>query len=269
MKLDINKYISSGILENYILGLASNTERQEVEKLAAQHPAIRSHLNEVEDALKVYIQSKSMPLPAGLKAAALARIDAEIAAENASNSRNSSSGSGNWTSGLLGLLMCALAGFALYLFSQNNTTNEQLTEAQNQYKVLKTDCDTQAAKVTDLENKLAILRDTSNQTTYMKAAGNGLAPRAIAAVYNNEASKKTYLDVINLPEAPTGKQYQLWALVDGNPVDMGVFDLQIGADSSFLEVPFIENAGAFAVTLEDEGGKPTPDLTQLYVIGNV
>lgn len=265
--MDINKYISSGILENFVLGLVSNTERQEVEQLAAEHPAIRSHLNEVEDALKAYIQSNAMPLPAGLKAAALARIDAEIATDK--SPKSGAGNSSNWTSGLLGLLMFALAGFSLYLFNQNNALNEQATEAQNQFKVLKTDCDTQAAKVTDLENKLAILRDTSNQTVYMKAAGNGLAPRAIAAIYHNEASKKLYLDVINLPEPPTGKQYQLWALVDGNPVDMGVFDLQIGADSSFLEVPFVENAGAFAVTLEDAGGKPTPDLTQLYVIGNV
>ncbi len=265
--MNINNYISSGILENYVLGLVSDTERHEVEKLAAEHPAIRTHLNSIEDALKAYIQSNSMPLPAGLKAAALARIDSEIADNKSPKPSNPGGSSNKLTGGLLGLLMFALAGLGLYLFSQNNTINEELVEAQNQFKVLKTDCDTQAAKLIDLENKLAILRDTSNQTVHMKSAGNGLAPQAIAAVYNNASNKKTYLDVINLPDAPSGKQYQLWALVEGTPVDMGVFDLH-GADSSFLEVPFVEGAGAYAVTLEDAGGKPTPDLTQLYVIGN-
>lgn len=264
--MDINNYISSGILENYILGLVSESERKEVEKLAAEHPAIRTHLNGIEDALKTYIQSNAMPFPTGLKAAALARIDTEILAQNSSKSGNNSN---NWTSGLLGLLMFALAGLGLYLFSQNNTISDQLVDSQNQFKVLKTDCDTQAAKVIDLENKLTILRDTSNQTVYLKTAGNGLAPLAIAAIYNNTDNKKTYLDVITLPAAPSGKQYQLWALVDGTPVDMGVFDLKINANSDFLEVPFVEGAGAFAVTLEDAGGKPTPDLTQLYIIGNV
>jgi hypothetical protein len=106
----------------------------------------------------------------------------------------------------------------------------------------------------DLENKLTILRDTSNQTIYMKSAKNGLAPLAVAAVYNNEASQRTYLDIINLLDAPSGKQYQLWALVDETPINMGIFDLQIGTDNSFLEVPYIDGASAYAVTLEDANG---------------
>lgn len=264
--MNINKYISSGILENYVLGLVSESERQEVEKLAATHSQIRTHLNGVEDALKQYIQATAMPLPAGLKTAVLSRIDAEIAAEKPSKQAGSSS---KGLLGLLGLIAVALGSLCFYFFNQNNDNKQQLITAQNEYKVLKTDCDTQAAKLTDLENKITILRDTSSKTTYMKGIPDGNAPQAIAAVYTNPTSQKVYLDVINLPDVPTGKQYQLWALVDGTPVDMGVFDVVISADSSFIEVPFIENAGAYAVTLEDEGGKPTPDLTQLYIIGNV
>lgn len=264
--MNINNYISSGILENYVLGLVSESERQEVEKLAAAHPQIKTHLNGVEDALKQYVQATAMPLPLGLKAAVMAKIDAEIASEI---SPKKTDGSSKGLLGLLGLLAIALGSLCFYFFSQNNDNQQQLTTVKNQYKVLKTDCDTQAAKLTDLENKIAILRNTSNKTTYMKGLPDGNAPKAIAAVYANQTSKKVYLDVIDLPHAPTGKQYQLWALVDGTPVDMGVFDIVINADSSFIEVPFVENAGAYAVTLEEEGGKPTPDLTQLYVIGNV
>ncbi|MFT6357475.1 MAG: LPXTG-motif cell wall-anchored protein [Saprospiraceae bacterium] len=65
-----------------------------------------------------------MPLPPGLKAVTLARVDAEITTGNTPKLGGTGSSSSNWTSGLLGLLMFALAGFCFYLFSQNNTTNQ-------------------------------------------------------------------------------------------------------------------------------------------------
>ncbi len=71
--------------------------------------------------------------------------------------------------------------------------------------------------------------------------------------------------VENLPTPPTDKQYQLWALVDGKPVDAGMItdleDLQ-----AMKEMP---EAQAFAITLEPKGGSVNPTLEQLYVIGNV
>ena len=76
------------------------------------------------------------------------------------------------------------------------------------------------------------------------------------------------LEITNLPPVPTGKQYQLWAIVDGTPVDMGVFDVSIGPEN-FMEVQHIENPQAFAVTVENEGGSPTPTLEEMVVIGNV
>ena len=38
-------------------------------------------------------------------------------------------------------------------------------------------------------------------------------------------SKEVYLLVNQLPTPDPDKQYQLWAIVDGNPVDAGVFDM--------------------------------------------
>ena len=48
----------------------------------------------------------------------------------------------------------------------------------------------------------------------------------IATVYWDTKSKDVYLIVNNLPEPPSDRQYQLWAIVDGQPVDAGVFDVQ-------------------------------------------
>lgn len=88
---------------------------------------------------------------------------------------------------------------------------------------------------------------------------------SLATVFWNKKTKQTYINVSSLPAPPEGMQYQLWALADGVPIDVGVFDV----NGEIQLTKKIENAQTFAVTLEEEGGKPTPNLEQLFVIGNV
>ncbi|HEY4654886.1 MAG TPA: anti-sigma factor, partial [Cyclobacteriaceae bacterium] len=61
-------------------------------------------------------------------------------------------------------------------------------------------------------------------------------------------------------------QYQLWGIVDGKPVDAGVFDSD--ADG-LIPMQRIRGASAFAVTIEPRGGNQQPTLSTLQVIGNV
>ena len=62
-------------------------------------------------------------------------------------------------------------------------------------------------------------------------------------------------------------QYQLWAIIDGKPVDAGVFDTSL---AGLLKMKEIGNgAAAFAVTIEPRGGKASPTLETMQVVGNV
>jgi anti-sigma-K factor RskA len=91
-------------------------------------------------------------------------------------------------------------------------------------------------------------------------------PNMLAEVYW-DSSKKVYLDIKNLPAAPTGKQYQLWAIVDGKPVDMGMYDSK--KSIAIQAMKSVENPQAFAITLEKEGGNPTPTMEEMYVMGTI
>jgi anti-sigma-K factor RskA len=90
---------------------------------------------------------------------------------------------------------------------------------------------------------------------------------SLTTVYWDSRSKDVYLLVNNLPQATTDKQYQLWALVDGKPVDAGVFDIKEGL--SFVKMKNIPRAQAFAITLEKRGGSATPTMQEMYVLGKV
>jgi anti-sigma-K factor RskA len=68
-----------------------------------------------------------------------------------------------------------------------------------------------------------------------------------------------------MPQAASGKQFQLWAIVDNKPVDAGVID----ACTGLCKMKNIPRASAFAITLEKKGGSATPSLDQMYVLGKV
>ena len=80
---------------------------------------------------------------------------------------------------------------------------------------------------------------------------------------------EVYIDPSNLPEAPSGKQYQLWAIVDGKPVDGGlIISTKKGDKYQIQKMKTFGKAEAFAVTLETTGGNPTPK-GDMYVMGKM
>ena len=73
---------------------------------------------------------------------------------------------------------------------------------------------------------------------------------------------------MKMPANDAEHQYQLWALVDGKPVDLGVFDMNAD-DDGMVRMKAIENAQAFAVTLERRGGSSVPTMEQMMVLGTI
>jgi hypothetical protein len=52
--MDLEKYLSSGVIEDYCLGVLSPEEAQEVAQNAKQFPEIELAIREVEEVLKKY-----------------------------------------------------------------------------------------------------------------------------------------------------------------------------------------------------------------------
>ena len=93
------------------------------------------------------------------------------------------------------------------------------------------------------------------------------ASAAHATICWNTKTKEVYVGFSNLPQAPIGKQYQLWAIADGKPVDLGVIDITTDT-ASMQKMKVTEKAQAFAVTLEKSGGNSSPTLDEMYALGS-
>ncbi len=82
----------------------------------------------------------------------------------------------------------------------------------------------------------------------------------------DSTSQSVYMVVKNMPKLPSDKQYQLWALINGKPKDLGVFDV---SDEKFIiKMNGTQKADAFAITIEQKGGSPTPNLYKMESSGS-
>jgi len=65
--VNIKEYISSGIIESYVLGLASNEERAEFEQLSSVHAELRQAKEAFELSLEQHALDNAVNPPAALK----------------------------------------------------------------------------------------------------------------------------------------------------------------------------------------------------------
>ena len=117
------------------------------------------------------------------------------------------------------------------------------------------------------ENAISLMKNPLMTIVKMPGVPTSPAPSSLATVYWNTESKDVYLLVNQLPMPVPDKQYQLWAIVDGQPVDAGVFEIE--KNFSFVKLKTIPKAEAFAITLEKKGGSTTPNMNAMYVMGKV
>lgn len=72
--MEINKIMESGLMETYVMGIATEEEVQKVLSLKQEYPAFKDALEQLEYDMEVLAQSMSIEPPAGT----LAKIEHEI-----------------------------------------------------------------------------------------------------------------------------------------------------------------------------------------------
>jgi hypothetical protein len=271
--------ILSGAIEACILGAASDADWQELEQMCAQFPEVKAEKERLEiDMERQHLSMSIMPPPA-LKQSIFASMTFEKPHEEAAvfelpkqheeppaDARPKvvpmmpTPKPVRWLQRALAISAVLLMGSILlnfYYYSKSVTT-------QKQYNALVVQQSSLITKNEALESSFNMMKDPGMKQVVMNATPD--IPAGMATVYWNDKSKDVYLLVNNLPKPATDKQYQLWAIVDGKPVDAGMVTTE--SDSVLIKMKNIPNAQAFAITLENKGGNPTPTMP-IYVVGAV
>lgn len=266
------------------MGNASDKEQREVECLSSIYPEIRQAIDDRAKELEMIASHFEAKPSKDLKSGILSSIkdmEQEEAEETGSGrtkveplplqqppvdgikpsiERPQSTRRAMWIGIAASVLL--LVGAVWVYYSFDTRYQQQLTALEEENEQLE-------EKVATLENnyqqQLSELASTHVNKVNLNATTEGSEQQAI--VFWNAQSQEVLLNPTGLSQPPEGKQYQLWALKDGNPIDLGVFDPD--REPVLRKMSKVSAPDAFAITMEPEGGKPQPTMDQLQVMGEV
>lgn len=269
--MNIKEFIeNSGILEEYVLGTLPENEIQGVECLAQTYPEIKEEITMLQSTMGKYASLYEKQPPAHLKDKIFAQMtfaediveeektEEEVGAAQAQIAYVETKVVPMWSKFAIAasVLLAASTG---WFFNQNNELKVQTAALSEKVETLETQTNANAEFLAQYQNP-------ANRV--VKLAGVEAKPDGAVTVLWNQNDNSVALSVNNLPKAPTGMQYQLWVIDESGPVDMGMIDNDF--EGKLLSMKKVNGKpAAFAITLEKEGGVPSPTLEQLYVIANV
>ncbi|MBL7839265.1 MAG: anti-sigma factor [Cyclobacteriaceae bacterium] len=259
--MNIEDYILSGILEAYALGDLSAAERTAVEKDLVQYPELRAELAKIEEAQEQLLMKAAIRPRASVKADLLSKIEG-----NKSEARIVVMPSPVWKYAAAASI--AIAFVASYLayeyYGRWKASEENLTALIAQNRQIAQDYNTVNQRLDKMQGDMHVIGSPDFKRVMMNGTAN--APDSKAYVYWNDKTREVYLHIENMKTLAHENQYQLWAMIDGKPVDAGVFDMN---SNGLQRMKDMAGAGAFAVTIEPRGGRSTPTLSQLQMLGEV
>lgn len=283
---NLKAYIESGVLELYVLGDLSPEEALHVEEMAAQYPEVKSELTAIEIAMESYAMENAVAPSADIETKlfeklglgknegveAMSTIPAYTEEAKVVKLDNSDSK-------VRTLRFALVACVALLIISTGALfiTYNKLNAAHDQIASLNLDKEKFAGVVSKLEfenkglDNMVAMND-SKEWAIIRMAGQAFSPKSKMNVYWNKKDKSVLINYVamDLPKADAEHEYQLWALVNGKPVSLGVFGKTDSTSTEALQkMQAIQEAQAFAVTLEPMGGSVNPTMEKLAVMGGV
>ena len=260
--MEKKEIISSGLLEMYVMGATSSDESIKVEQWRSMFVEVDEEIINIEKSLEAYAFANAITPSSSVKEKIFISIKNNSSTENKSLQSAkvvSISPLRNIAAAAAVLLLIGSSVLNFFYYNKYNDVNSKFNESQQQIALLN-------EHLTDLNNDMGIVQSKYSEPVSLK--GLEAAPDAAAKIFWMKNTGEVYVDPINLPMAPNGKQYQLWAIVDGKPIDGGMITSKDGKKYHIQKMKTFGKAQAFAITLETQGGNPQPKGT-MYVKGEI
>ncbi len=248
--MTINEILESGLLELYVSGAISDSDRQIVETALNKYPSLKTELKEIEDTFLKYAELHSVTAPKNLiKNLNLTDHSSIFGSQKIRN---------KLIVGFASLLIFALGSTLFYQHLKHREAFESLTKQLDDCKITQSIYDGQIAIYNDLNHQDHKIIQISSSETY---------PSSDIYFHTNSTTNKNYLQIKSIPNLNNHQRFQLWALVeDLDPIPLNVFEMK---DHLIFAVDFVESTKAYAITIEALGGAQKPSMEQLIGVFNL
>ncbi|MBW2961427.1 anti-sigma factor [Mesonia aestuariivivens] len=264
--MNLNEYISSGILELYVYGALPEQESIAVTTELKKHPEILKEVEEIENALSQLSTAAAPYNPEALLFSIQQKITnktntATVREHPASQKKNNLVLYISWAASI------ALLIGLISVINQRNKLRENINAVSANNVQLEEQIDDAQNNAKKTKELLNVFRN--KDIISVPLAGQDVAPTAYAAIHWDEKNKQVYVDAKDLPKPPQGKEYQVWSLTlePLTPTSIGLLSNFNEDENKIFILENPNSSQAFGITLEPKGGSKTPTMEQLYTLG--
>jgi len=251
----------SGLLEYYVLGLLDRQEASRVEGYLLQYPELHADYLQIQRTMESYAQSKGLKPSRDLtkdirdlirKDGSHQIVEPPSIDSVPAKTANLQKSRGSW----LGTIVFALAATALlWSLLQQRSQYAQLSDRLDE---VQSACDSVTTAQKQELDSYRLIQDKDSRTVPL-APTDGYKD-ATLILHTNELLGQNYIQVKNLPNIAAGEAFQLWSLKEGqDPMPLTVFK----DGTAIIPVAYEQGTATYAITIEQESGALTPDLTKL------
>ncbi len=255
--MDINEYISSGIIEMYVMGICTPEEKLELESLRGQFPVLNDAINKYEIDLEDQLTKQSELPSLRTDEMILKRLESLQTPVKHIDSEKNRRKLFTWSKvAAAAILMLLVSSYFNYtLYNNNKKMDIALSDAVEKSK-----------NITLPLSDYNILKDPGITPVAMYGVGYHAICRC--TMFWDKKTGKVYIMIHHLPQSSETRDYQLWANVNGKQVNIGILKDEIRG--RFIEMKGVPaDASSFIVTLENAGGAMTPTIEEAYLSGKI
>jgi anti-sigma-K factor RskA len=253
--MNSNEFITSGIIEAYVMGLCTPQEKAEVETMRLQYPEVNNAILQFETELEKQFTGNAATTTPALDDKILNTLG-ELNSAPVIALQQVPVKKLNWYKMAAAAAVVLLIGSAVFNYTLYNKTKEQeiaLAAKQPEETSL---------PITDYN----IMKNPAITPVAMRGVGIHAVCRC--TMFWDKQTGKAYIMIHHLMPITAGNNYQLWATVNGKPVSVGILNDKIRG--RFVEMPNVpHDAEGFSVTLEKAGGSNAPTENETYLVGRI
>ncbi|MDT0558309.1 anti-sigma factor [Ichthyenterobacterium sp. W332] len=249
MEQKLQSFFKSGLLDSYIIGTTSVAESLEVEHYIDNYPEVKSEYERLQDNLEILAKADALEAPKGILDNVFKAIETPLEKNVvALNPKKQTP----WYSIAASAAAILFAVTSIYFYNQNQILQNESLIVDAEIDDLRSDIENNNSKLDDLSRMLLKLNNPDSRKYLL--SGNERAKDLKTVAYINPVEKTSMIDVVELPQLPPEKCYQIWAEVNNRMINLGILDEK---DRKLQSIPYVEDALALSISIEPKGGSET------------
>ena len=253
--MDKKMILENGLLEQYLLGELNAKDCEQIEQLLASDPELKSHFDQLEEDFETLGLENAIAPPSEVKAQLLKSIKSSsnepkiVELQTKSNTK--------FYLGIAASIAAFLLVGSFWMYNQLNTVKEQLQTVETNNSELNSTIESLNQELETNKTLYAAIVHPDTEQYILK--GNTLMPGGKVVSYVNHNTKSVVINTERLPDLDDEHDYQMWADVEGEMINMGV----ISKDSKLMAMNYIDDAESLNITIEPVGGNDHPTVERL------